>query len=92
MGKHRFGTREHVRVTTDHDRELAVLGSGQLIGAHGAALHQEIGLGNVVEVWEGALGAFFRERVDRAVEHIPAIHAVVRGGDVNAPHSRNLDG
>jgi hypothetical protein len=44
----------------------------------------------MVEIRETALGAFLREWVDRVVKQVAAIHAVVRGGDLNASHGRTL--
>jgi hypothetical protein len=74
------------------DEEVAVLGPSQFVRTHRAALHEEVWLWNVIKVWKTALGAFSRERVDGVIEHVAAIHAVVRDGDLNASHGRNLDG
>ncbi|MDB5387057.1 MAG: hypothetical protein JWM11_2703 [Planctomycetaceae bacterium] len=75
---------------TFSDKEVAILRPGQLVRTHRAALHERVWLGNVVEIRETALRTFARERVDRGVEHVAAIHAVVGGGDFNASHGRTL--
>jgi hypothetical protein len=74
------------------NEEVPVLAGSHFVRRHRSAPNEEVGLWDVFKIWKPALRALWRKWVDRVVEHVTAIHAVIGASQFDTSHwQRSLD-